>query len=193
MCSAIKPRGLVRAHSRSPWLQAILVMKATENWLRDDAVLVTDPMTARDRREIAAIGNPRSETRVRTSAIRRSDLSPGESVAESVRGTRDRLDPSRVSGSCNRAQSGASATRPLALQPVLPSKSDASGAREGRARSPTGLGTVRWRDHRDSGSRRSPSPVRTEGRVSAKPAGAPVLNGGAAKARVTRRLLFASR
>jgi putative transposase len=55
---------------------------------------------------------------------RRSDL---ESLAESVRGTRDRLDPPRMPESCDGAQSGASATRPLDLQPVLPWKSDASG------------------------------------------------------------------
>ena len=50
---------------------------------------------------------------------RRSDFSPGESLAESVRGTRDRLNPSRMPGSRDRAQSGASATRPHDLQPVL--------------------------------------------------------------------------
>jgi hypothetical protein len=113
---------------------------------------------------------------------RRSDLSPGESGAESVRGTRDRLDPSRMPGSCSRAQSGASATRALDLQSVLPSQSDASGARDGRARSPTRLGTVRWRDHRDSGSRRSPSPVRTKGRVTPDSRRA-VLDGGGVKVR----------
>ena len=51
---------------------------------------------------------------------RQSDLSPGESLAESVRGTRDRLDPSRMPGSHDRAQSSASAMRPRDLQPVLP-------------------------------------------------------------------------
>jgi len=69
LCSAIKPCGSFELTSRSTRLQAILVMKAPENWLRDYAVPVTDPMTLRDRREIAAIGNHRSETRVRTSAI----------------------------------------------------------------------------------------------------------------------------
>ena len=82
--------------------------------------------------------------------VRARGLSPGESLAESVRGTRDRLNPSRMPGSCDRAQSGASATRPHDLQPVLSSESDASGAQEGRARSPTRLGAVHWAHHRDS-------------------------------------------
>src|SRR5437879_758068 len=74
-------------------------------------------------------------------------LSPGESLAESVRGTLDRLNPKRMSGSRDRAQSGASATRPHDLQPVLSSESDASWAREGRARSPTSLDKIHWADH----------------------------------------------
>jgi len=64
---------------------------------------------------------------------------------------------------------------------------------EGRARSPTRLATVHWSDHRDSGSRRSPSSVRTEGCVSTRPAVAPVLDRGAAKERTVRRLVFFSR
>src|SRR5262249_13520785 len=44
------------------------------------------------------------------------------------------------------------------------------GVEKGGAGSPTGLGTLHWSDHRDSGSRRAPSPVLTEGRVSFQPA-----------------------
>ena len=107
---------------------------------------------------------------------RRSGLSPGESLAESVRGTPDRLNPKRMPGSRDRAQSGASATRPHDLQPALSSESDASWAREGRARSPTSLDKIHWADHRDPGSRRPSSPLRTAGSVSARPAGAPGLD-----------------
>jgi hypothetical protein len=66
---------------------------------------------------------------------RRSVLSAGESLAESVRGTRHRLNPSGMSGSRDRAQSGASAACPHDLQPVLSSEPHASWARQGRARS----------------------------------------------------------
>src|SRR5207244_3611594 len=69
-----------------------------------------------------------------------------------------------------RAVSGASATRPHDLQPVLSSESDPSWPREGRARSPTSLAKIHWADHRDSGSRRPSSPLRTAGSVSARPA-----------------------
>jgi transposase InsO family protein len=55
---------------------------------------------------------------------------------------------------------------------------DASWPREGRARFPTSLANIRWADHRDSGSRRPSSPLRTASRVSASPAGAPLLNVG---------------
>ena len=47
------------------------------------------------------------------------------------------------------------------------------------------LGHVHGTDHRDSGSRRPASPLRTAGRVSANPAGA-LMNIGAAGARIAR-------
>ena len=75
---------------------------------------------------------------------------PASPLAESVRRTGDRLNPSRMPGSRDRAQSGASATCPHDLQPVLPSESDASWAQEGRPRSSTRLGDVPWAHHRDS-------------------------------------------
>src|SRR5882762_5393566 len=87
-------------------------------------------------------------------------------------------------GSRDRAQPGASATRPDDLQPVLPSESDASGAREGRARSSTHLGNVHSADHRDSGSGRPASPLRTAGSISSGPAAAHMPDISAASARI---------
>jgi hypothetical protein len=110
---------------------------------------------------------------------------PRRVLAESVRGTSDRFNPARMPGSRDRAQSSALATPPYPLHQVLSSELDASWPREGRARPPTSLANVRWADHRDSGSRRPSSPLRTASRVSASPAGAPLLNvGGTAYVRI---------
>jgi len=124
---------------------------------------------------------------------RRSRLSPGESLAESVRGPRDRLNPPRMPGSRDRAQSGASAARPHDLRPVRSSESDTSWAREGRARCPSSLDNRPWADHRDSGSRRPSSSLRTAGGVSARPARrASVLDISAERARITRSSVSSS-
>jgi hypothetical protein len=115
---------------------------------------------------------------------RRGGLSAGESLAESVRRTRDRVNSSRMPGSCDRAQSGASPTHPQNLQPVLSSDSNTPGAGEGRARAPTRLGHVRGTNHRDSGSRRPSSPLRTAGSISSGSAGARKLDINVLSARV---------
>ena len=53
--------------------------------------------------------------RVAGMGIAEVGLSAGESVAESVRGARDRVNPPRMSGPCDRARRAASAPRPDAL------------------------------------------------------------------------------
>ena len=62
-------------------------------------------------------------------------VSAMEPLAESVRGTRDRLNPPRVCGSCDRAECVTSATHPHDVRALLSSKPDSPGAGEGHARS----------------------------------------------------------
>ena len=101
---------------------------------------------------------------------RRGRLRSGEPLAESVRRTRDRLNPPRVLGPCDRAQCITSATHPHDVRALLSSKPDSPGAGEGCAGSAAGVTVIRWTDRRDSGSGRASSPLRTEGRVAPPPA-----------------------
>src|SRR4051812_40867015 len=100
---------------------------------------------------------------------RRGRLRSGKPLAESVRGTRDRLNPPRVFGPCDRAQCIASATHPHDVRALLSSNPDSPGAGEGCAGSAAGV-AICWTDRRDSGSGRASSPLRAEGRVAPPPA-----------------------
>src|SRR5262245_43111818 len=87
-------------------------------------------------------------------------------------------------GSRYRAESVASSTCPHALQPVLSSDSNPSWAGEGRARSPTRFGHVHRDNHRDSGSRRPPSPLRTAGSIDSGSSGERTLDISVPSARI---------
>ena len=78
------------------------------------------------------------------------------------------------------------------LQPLLSSQSDASWAREGRARSSTSLGNVHRADHRDSRSRRTSSSPRTTSSVGTRPASVLVLDISAGNTHLTH-LFFVDR
>jgi hypothetical protein len=60
---------LVRAASRSRWLETVLMMKTAENRSGDDAVAFANPVAAQDRLDVRAVGNARPQARVWTPAI----------------------------------------------------------------------------------------------------------------------------
>jgi hypothetical protein len=149
-------------------------------------VAVTEHPTAQQLRntfsenENAALSSPRSRFGLcrRGDHHRRHEYADGSNsaqiaVAERLRGTRHRLDPTRVPRSRHRGQRRRAPSSTHRVRHLLHAVTDTSDIGEGRADLAPGRAVVDRADRRDAARRRAPPPLRSRGSlvaVSRRPA-----------------------